>query len=125
MGIGIIGVSPICSTIPNARSTARVMWLVQRKHSELAAKLRYWAARISYIEVFLWGMIRATSATCSLSCVHLELTFTTQFNRICIDLVIYTTYPNLRDTASLADYSPKLWQYARCADRPMALRARI
>ena len=43
-------------------------------------------------------------------------------NRICIDLVIYTTYPNLRDTASLADYSPKLWQYARCADSTMALR---
>ena len=43
-------------------------------------------------------------------------------NRICIDLVIYTTYPNLRDTASLADYSPKLWPYARCADSTMALR---
>ena len=46
-------------------------------------------------------------------------------NRICIDLVIYTIYPNLRDTVSLADYSPKLWPYARCADRTMALRARI
>ena len=118
MGIGIIGVSPICSTIPNARSTARVVWLVQPKMAT-----RIYPARISYVERL--GEL-AVSCCRVAHAVHTEHNLRTYVhNRICIDLVIYTTYPNLRDTASLADYSPKLWPYARCADRPMALRARI
>ena len=39
MGIGIIGVSPICSTIPNARSTARVLWLVWREQQASSSEL--------------------------------------------------------------------------------------